>query len=439
VTVHGNSIAGGIANASSVGIDASRNWFGSLSGPGATTDVTTTPWCTASDCSTASDDADLTALSIPGASLSPAFASATTSYSVSLANSVTSVSLSQTAATGATATVHGSTSSLAVGTTTVTVQVTSLDGTATKTYTLAITRAGQPAGTTPATTTTTATTTATPPASPTVNAPASAPAAPGKSGSVAVAVAPATGASGSGGGTTAAPVTVAVTWAPQTFAEPVTVQVTPTTLTSIATLQPGGGSTTAQTVPLGGGFSLGSTVIQLNITTAAGAAVTSFAAPMVLHIDAGETTEVPAYSENGVTWTTIPRLGSPVLPDGQSDGYYVNADGSIDVYTRHATYYALVKDTQGPTAPTIKGRITAVSLRLSWRGMRDNVRVAGYTVLRNGRTYKTTKRTVVVLPRKVGRYVVFALDAAGNKGKRSHTVTVARTKDRRHPFKVSVS
>jgi hypothetical protein len=336
--------------------------------------------------------------------------------------------------------VHGSTSSLAVGTTTVTVQVTSLDGTATKTYTLAITRAGQPAGTTPAPTTTPATTTtAAPPASPTVNAPASAPAAPGKSGSVAVAVAPSTGASGSGGGTTAAPVTVAVTWAPQTFAEPVTVQVTPTTLTSIATLQPGGGSTTTQTVPLGGGFSLGSTVIQLNITTAAGAAVTSFAAPMVLHIDAGETTEVPAYSENGVTWTTIPRLGSPVLPDGQSDGYYVNADGSIDVYTRHATYYALVKDTQGPTAPTIKGRITAVSLRLSWRGMRDNVRVAGYTVLRNGHTYKTTKRTVVVLPRKVGRYVVFALDAAGNKGKRSHTVTVTRTKDRRHPFKVSVS
>jgi hypothetical protein len=60
-------------------------------------------------------------------------------------------------------------------------------------------------------------------------------------------------------------------------------------------------------------------------------------------------------------------------------------------------------------------------------------------VLRNGRTYKTTKRTVVVLPRKVGRYVVFALDAAGNKGKRSHTVTVTHTKDKRHPFKVSVS
>jgi hypothetical protein len=440
VKAHGNSITGGVANASGVAIDASRNWFGSQSEPSAATGVTLTPWCTASDCSTASDDADLTALSVSGGSLSPSFASSTTSYSVSLANSVTSVSLSQTAAPGATAVVNGSTSSLAVGTTTVTVQVTSLDGTATKTYTVAITRAAPAATTTTATTTTTTTTTtAAPPASPPVNVPASAPAAPGKAGTVAVAVAPPSG-TGATGGTTAPPVTVAVAWAPQTFTEPVTVQVTPTTLTSIATLQPGGGSSSpTQTVPVGGGFALGSTVIQLSITNAGGAAVTSFAAPMVLHIDAGQTTDVPAYSENGVTWTTIPRLGAPVLPDGQEDGYFVNGDGSIDVYTRHATYYALVKDTQGPTAPTFKGRITAVSLRLSWRGMHDNVRVTGYVVLRNGHTLKTTKRTIVVLPRKAGRYVVYALDAAGNKGKRSHTITVTRTKDRRRPFKVSGS
>jgi hypothetical protein len=421
VKAHGNVVTGGVANASGVAVNATRNWFGSLSGPSASTDVTTTPWCTAANCSTGSDDAYLTALSVSGASLSPAFAGATTSYSVSVANPVTSLSVSQTAATGASAVVHGSTSSLSVGTTSITVVVTSLDGTATKTYTITVTRAGQPS----------TTTTATPP----VNVPASAPAAPGKSGTVTVAVAPVT--STTGGAPTPAPVTVAVNWAPQTFTEPVTVKVTPTTLTSIATLQPGGGSAGGQTVPVGGGFALGSAVVQLNITTDAGAAVTSFAAPMVLHIDAGKTKEVPAYSQDGITWTTIPKLGSPELPEGQRDGYFVNPDGSIDVYTRHATYFALLKDTQAPTAPTLTGRLTAKTLRLNWRGMRDNVRIASYVVLRNGRRVKVTKRTVLVLPRSAGSYVVYAIDTAGNKGKRSKAVTVARTADKHHPFTIT--
>jgi hypothetical protein len=417
VKAHGNVITGGAANASGITVDASDNWWGSSSQPSSITGVTTTPWCTVSDCSISSDDAVLTALSVSGGSLSPSFASSTTSYGVSLGNAVTSVTLTLTPAPGATAVSHGTTNSLAVGSTTVTIDVTSADATATQTYTVVITRAA-PATTTTTTTAAAATTTTT--SAPPPNVPASAPAAPGKSGSVAVAVTSTTATSGPA----APPVTIAVTWAPQTFTQPVTVQVTPTTLTSIATLQPGGGSTAGQSVPVGGGFSIGSTVIELNITTDAGAAVTSFSAPMVLHISAGQTKQVPAYSEDGTTWTTIPKLGSPALPEGQKDGYYLNTDGSIDVYTRHATYYALVEDTQAPTAPTLHGRITATTLRLSWHGLHDNVRIASYVVRRNGRGYKATKRTIVVLPRKPGRYVVVALDAAGNVSTVSHTFTV---------------
>jgi hypothetical protein len=39
---------------------------------------------------------------------------------------------------------------------------------------------------------------------------------------------------------------------------------------------------------------------------------------------------VPAYFD-GTSWQPIPQLSSPSLPAGQQDGYFVNADGSIDV------------------------------------------------------------------------------------------------------------
>lgn len=102
-----------------------------------------------------SSDADLSALAATGSgaiTLSPTFAAATTAYTGSVANAVTSATVTPTvvAGHGATVTVNGvaTTSgsasaaiSLTVGANAIPVVVTSQDGTTTKTYTVTITRA----------------------------------------------------------------------------------------------------------------------------------------------------------------------------------------------------------------------------------------------------------------------------------------------------------
>ena len=99
-----------------------------------------------------SDDATLSALSLSGVSLSPAFASRTITYTASVANSVESTTV--TASTShASATVviapadadaNGHQVNLGVGDTEITAEVTAEDGSAMKTYTVTVTRA--PAG-----------------------------------------------------------------------------------------------------------------------------------------------------------------------------------------------------------------------------------------------------------------------------------------------------
>ncbi|NGN39688.1 autotransporter domain-containing protein [Mesorhizobium sp. CGMCC 1.15528] len=99
----------------------------------------------------ASNDASLSNLLISAGTLNPAFAPGTTGYTVSVPSTVSSLTLTPTAAdTGATITVNGqsvtsgsasSGISLATGDTTITVVVTAQDGTTTRTYTVTVTRA----------------------------------------------------------------------------------------------------------------------------------------------------------------------------------------------------------------------------------------------------------------------------------------------------------
>jgi hypothetical protein len=94
-------------------------------------------------------NASLASLSLSEGSLSPAFDPATTNYTVSVANSVTEVTVTPTVDdTNATVTVHGTAVSsgsasdpisLSVGTTDITVEVTAEDG-STKSYTISVTR-----------------------------------------------------------------------------------------------------------------------------------------------------------------------------------------------------------------------------------------------------------------------------------------------------------
>ena len=89
-----------------------------------------------------STDATLSALTISSGTLAPVFASATTSYTASVANGVTTVTIGATA-TDSGATVSGDTGvqTLVVGANTFTVTVTAEDGSSTESYEVVITRA----------------------------------------------------------------------------------------------------------------------------------------------------------------------------------------------------------------------------------------------------------------------------------------------------------
>lgn len=99
----------------------------------------------------ASTDANLSGLAISQGTLSPTFASGTTSYTASVANSVTSLTVTPTNSnSNATVTVNGTTVTsgsasgsiaLAVGNNTITTRVTAQDGSTTKDYTITVTRA----------------------------------------------------------------------------------------------------------------------------------------------------------------------------------------------------------------------------------------------------------------------------------------------------------
>jgi hypothetical protein len=147
IRVNGNPVTSGQAS-SAISLSVGTNTITILV---TATDTTTTKTytITVTRAAPASSDADLTNLSLSSGSLSPGFASATTSYSASVADAVSSVTVTPTASdAGASITVNGSavTSgqasgpiSLSVGSNTITTVVTAVD-TTTKTYIVTITR-----------------------------------------------------------------------------------------------------------------------------------------------------------------------------------------------------------------------------------------------------------------------------------------------------------
>jgi hypothetical protein len=452
-TISGNALAGhpnGLKVTSGT-VQATGNWWGSITGPtvsgnasgtGSTIVGTATwsPWCTTSSCAARSDDATLAALSLSSGTLSPAFASSTTAYTASVDASVSAVTVTATPATGGATVVSGG-SSLATGANTVTVTTTSYDGAAHRTYTITITRAAPVAAAPPVTTppVTTPPVTSPPVSAPPVTAPpgnttapVAAPAKPGQSGSAVVAVPAAPPADpGSGAPPTPPPVKVSVAWPAAAFKEPVTVTVTPTTRTPappagptqpVVPGEPIGGPATGPTPPetsVGGGLSLGTgnAVVSLAITNEAGEPVTRFEAPLEIRIDASEASNVPAYSRDGKTWTTIPRLTSLPIPDGQDDGYFVNADGSVSIFTRHATLFGLLTDAEAPAVEAFGIILSAdrSTLRFVWRAS-DNVDVAAVVLARDEALLAVPRAsaTSVTLPRRDGNYAFAALDGAGN-------------------------
>ena len=89
----------------------------------------------------ASTDATLSALSLSGITLAPAFNADTTSYTANVANAVANTTVTATAThTGATVSAPSGQVALAEGGNTITVTVTAADGTTTKTYTVVVAR-----------------------------------------------------------------------------------------------------------------------------------------------------------------------------------------------------------------------------------------------------------------------------------------------------------
>jgi gliding motility-associated-like protein len=115
---------------------------------------TTTKTYTVTITRAASPNANLANLKASSGALTPAFATATTSYTQSVSNAVTSVTLTPTVTqANATVKINGTSVAsgtpsaslpLAVGPNTLTTVVTAQDGTTTKTYTITITRASGP-------------------------------------------------------------------------------------------------------------------------------------------------------------------------------------------------------------------------------------------------------------------------------------------------------
>jgi len=79
--------------------------------------------------------------------------------------------------------------------------------------------------------------------------------------------------------------------------------------------------------------------------------ITNLTNAIEIRIPSSASSPLPAWSTDGLTWTLLPRLSSPVLPAGQPDGYFVNPDGTYSFFTRHLTMFGLLR-AQAPLSLT---------------------------------------------------------------------------------------
>jgi gliding motility-associated-like protein len=148
ITVNGTAVASGAASGN-ITLTVGANVITTIvtAQDGSTTKTYTTTVTRAG-----SANADLSAMSISAGTLAPAFASGTTTYTASVNNATTGITLTPTRAeANATITVNGTAVAsgaasgniaLSVGSNTITTVVTAQDGSTTKTYTTTVTRAG---------------------------------------------------------------------------------------------------------------------------------------------------------------------------------------------------------------------------------------------------------------------------------------------------------
>jgi len=207
------------------------------------------------------------------------------------------------------------------------------------------------------------------------------------------------------------------------------------TLTTTVTLTP---SVPATPVP---GYAPGGYVLQLGVTdTATAAPVTRFGTLVSIHVNAPEAGVVAAFSSDGLTWTPIKRLSSAALSAGQTSGYQLMPDGSLEIYTLVPGWFGLFHDITPPTTPSgLSGQYKKGKLLLSWQSATDESgAIAGYQVTLNRAPIQTvagtSTKTSVTRFKKKGwsAYRVIAVDGSGNQSAPSESVSVVKVARPRH-------
>lgn len=222
----------------------------------------------------------------------------------------------------------------------------------------------------------------------------------------------------SGGGALALPSLATVTWEAGTFVAG-TVTVTQQTLTADVD-----------------GFSKTSPIVSIAYTAPGASESTPVfvQSPLTVVFPASVVPPEPyvATSEDGTSFSPIVRLAKDALPAGQVDGYFVRNDGSIVVYTRHTSLFALLRDVQRPTRPTtLVASLRRTVLRLRWPPSADNSRVIAYYEIVRGKAIvakvpgsRTAAGFSVARLTRTSVYKVLAVDPAGNVGRLSPGIKV---------------
>ena len=177
--------------------------------------------------------------------------------------------------------------------------------------------------------------------------------------------------------------------------------------------------------PTSPGLGLSAAGPAIDVTAAwfvAGTGVTSFDRPLdILLANTSGGNVVPATFENNA-WRVLDKLAiAGTLPSDWRDGYYVGGDG-IHVLTRHLTKFALLIDSDAPSAPTnLAGTITSGSLTLNWTPGKDPNGAAVTTILYvNGVEFARYGSTVTSAGMgpftgdDTRTFAIAAVDSAGN-------------------------
>ena len=172
------------------------------------------------------------------------------------------------------------------------------------------------------------------------------------------------------------------------------------------------------------GFAPGGYVLQLAaVDTGTAVPLTRFGTLLSIHVNAPETGVIAAFSPDGVTWTPLKRLSSAALSAGETSGYQLMPDGSLEIYTLVPGYFGLFHDVTPPTAPSgLSGRYSKGKLLLSWQSSTDDSGgVASYQITLNGAPIQTIAGTITKTSltrfKKQGWsvYRAIAVDGSGNK------------------------